>query len=450
MKWETSTFIEKAIEIHGNKYDYSRTQVGEYKGGKVKIVCPKHGVFYQTIYHHIEGKGCKQCALEKRSKDKINKSKALLEQKIQDIYGDKYKINYETFQGMNKKIEILCQQHGIFYKSLHHFLQGQECPKCSHINFLKKVSSTTDEFIQKAKNIHGNIYDYSKVNYVNNHTNITIICKIHGEYEQLPSNHLKGKGCPYCAGKYREPLKELIQRGNLIHNNKYDYSESVYNGWNKPLLIKCPIHGAFAQTPYHHINRKQGCAYCSKVAKKTLQDFIKEANEKHNKYYDYTLVSYNGANTKIDIVCPKHGVFSQTPHCHLSGQGCPKCKMSHLECNIQNALDRNNIEYEHNTFLKELNGLQLDFYIPNLRLAIECQGEQHFMPKTFGGMAKDKAKNEFLAQNKRDKEKLLLCKKHGITLLYYTNNLKRMFFENEKIYHSSDEIISKIQNQETI
>lgn len=129
---------------------------------------------------------------------------------------------------------------------------------------MKKLSK--EQFIAKSKVVHGDKYDYSKVEYVNNSTKVCIVCPIHGEFWQTPKNHLQGKGC-----------------------------------------IKC----RFEDTG----NR---CRY-------NTEDFIKSAKRVHGDKYDYSLVEYTDAQTLIDIVCRKHGVFKQTPNNHISGCGCPKC-----------------------------------------------------------------------------------------------------------------------------
>ena len=193
---------------------------------------------------------------------------------------------------------------------------------------------TKDEFIKESRDVHGDKYDYSNVEYVGAHTKVCIICKEHGEFWQTPSNHLSGRGCIKCRDnatgeRCRFSKEDFIKRANEIHNGKYNYDKVYYiNNYTKVCII-CPEHGEFWQEPKHHINGC-GCQKCYyEVAGDSLrfskEDFIKRANEIHNGKYNYDKVDYKGANTKVYIVCPEHGKFWQTPNGHLQGHGCHKC-----------------------------------------------------------------------------------------------------------------------------
>ena len=150
---------------------------------------------------------------------------------------------------------------------------------------------------------------------------------------------------------------------------------------------------------------------------KTLELFIKQAKIIHGDKYDYSKCEYNGAHVKVCIICPIHGEFWQTPHSHLKGSGCPKCKNSLLENKVRLFLDRNDIHYIYQYFPKFLNdgsGHQsLDFYLPEYNIAIECQGIQHFEPQDWFGHRKSYSFTEVL---KRDKIKKEQCEKHGIKM----------------------------------
>lgn len=109
---------------------------------------------------------------------------------------------------------------------------------------------TTEVFVEKAKKVHGNTYDYSKVNYINAHTKICIICSEHGEFWQTPNNHLNGKGCPICGRKkvkekQRDTYEEFVQKANKVHGDEYDYSKVNYINSQSKVCIVCPIHGNF-------------------------------------------------------------------------------------------------------------------------------------------------------------------------------------------------------------
>ena len=241
---------------------------------------------------------------------------------------------------------------------------------------------TKEEFIKEAKAIHGDKYDYSKVKYINAATKVCIICPIHGEFWQLPQSHLNGFGCKKCSG---------IKKGN------------------KMIL--------------------------------STEEFIKRAKKAHGDKYDYSEVEYIGTYKKVCIICHKHGKFWQTPRSHLSGHGCPNCQNSILENNISKCLIENNINYEEKKSFEWLGKQHLDFYIPKYNIAIECQGEQHFVSKEhFGGEVGLNVRRQL------DRKKYELCRENGIKIIYYTDNIKRKKMYNEDIIHSNNDIIKIIKN----
>ena len=183
---------------------------------------------------------------------------------------------------------------------------------------------TTNDFIIRSKLIHGNVYDYSLVNYKNAHDKVKIICKNHGIFTQIPHHHYEGMGCKKCGWSEIDRI-EFIERSARIHKNKYDYSKFIYTNYNTKSIITCPIHGNFLQSPKKHLENN-GCLKCGiENRKSTTNKFIKESNKIHNFFYNYSLVNYTKSDEKITIICPKHNKFLQTPNHHLCGQGCPKC-----------------------------------------------------------------------------------------------------------------------------
>ena len=200
---------------------------------------------------------------------------------------------------------------------------------------------TTDEFIAKAKLIHGDKYDYSKVEYIGALKKVCIICPDHGEFLQTPNNHTQGQGCPKCKGdKIRERFssskEEFIKNSRKVHKDKYDYSKVNYDGSLTKVCIICPKHGEFWQRPNAH-TQGQGCPKCGLQNSREKQasrkeEFIKKARKVHKDKYDYSKVDYVNAMTKVCIICPDHGEFWQRPNAHLSGHGCPKRKKNQLSC----------------------------------------------------------------------------------------------------------------------
>ena len=183
----------------------------------------------------------------------------------------------------------------------------------------------TKYFINKAKQIHNNKYDYSKSNYIKSSEKLEIICPIHGSFWQRANRHLQGDGCPYCGGTKKLTTEEFIKKAQKVHNNKYDYSESEYINNSKPLKIICPTHGDFWQIPYHHLEGV-GCPKCYGNKKLTTEEFIKKARVIHGNKYDYSESEYIGNNKKLTIKCNSCGnIFEQEPNNHLSDHGCPYC-----------------------------------------------------------------------------------------------------------------------------
>ena len=179
-------------------------------------------------------------------------------------------------------------------------------------------------FIEKAKRIHGDKYDYSKVEYVNCSTKVCIVCSKHGEFWQTPNKHLCGCGCPKCAGKGKNK-EYFLEKAKEIHGDKYDYSKVEYVNWNTKVCIICPNHGEFWQSPEKHISQKHQCPKCSNRVKLTNDEFIDRAKQVHGDKYNYSKVKYINCDTKVCIICPKHGEFFQSPSLHLFGCNCPKC-----------------------------------------------------------------------------------------------------------------------------
>ena len=266
-------FIKKAKEVHGSKYIYTNVN---YTGcnDKVCIICKEHGEFLQIPRAHLRGSGCPECG----KKESISKRRKPLNEVINEfkhIHNDKY--SYEIIDGTvdynNKtKLPIICSEHGVFYQSICKHLKGQGCPKCS-----KNHKSTTEEFIIKANKIHNDEYDYTKSEYVNNQTKVCIICKEHGEFWQTPHNHLKGQGCPQCKDIWKKRARiskdEFIQQSNILHHNKYIYTNVVYKRLNIPVEIICSKHGSFYQRPSGHL-RGDGCPKCSHQVSLPEKDII--------------------------------------------------------------------------------------------------------------------------------------------------------------------------------
>lgn len=191
---------------------------------------------------------------------------------------------------------------------------------------------TTEQFISEAIKVHGRKYSYDECYYTGALKKCTITCPFHGNFEQRPSDHLSGRGCPVCHKDSVKPrLEKVLPKLKELHNCKYDYKEILTYKGKTYIVYDCPEHGEIRQILYNHINRGSGCNKCAyKVRRKslafTLEDFISKSKERHNNKYSYELVSsyYNNRDT-VEIICPQHGVFSQKAYDHLAGYGCPSC-----------------------------------------------------------------------------------------------------------------------------
>jgi len=230
-------------------------------------------------------------------------------------------------------------------------------------------------FITSANIVHNHFYDYSLINadeYIDYQSKFKIICPIHGMFEQLPNNHIRGSICPECsiinvANKLRMGIEKFVNEANIVHKKFYDYSliDKLINSKTK-IRITCPIHGVFEQIPANHL-QGAGCPKCGHInmsnkAKIGIEKFIERSNIVHKKFYDYSLIDeYINNTTKVKIICPIHGEFMQTPKDHLKGSGCALC----------GALKsiKNRKIYTNVIFIKEANKIHNNKYTyPNLDL----------------------------------------------------------------------------------
>jgi very-short-patch-repair endonuclease len=297
---------------------------------------------------------------------------------------------------------------------------------------MKKL--TTNQFIEKSSKVHNNYYTYPLTDYKNAHTDVKIICPIHGEFEQRPDHHLNGCGCKKCFNIKLSNLKnsntlDFIQKSNRIHNNFYTYPLTNYKNAQTNVKIMCPIHGEFEQTPNSHLNGN-GCAKCGfdsmwKKRRKKEKSFIQKAIDIHGNSWNYSLVNYIDAHTDIKIICPIHGIFKKSPNNHLSKkQGCPYCIESKGEKEIRDILDKNKIKYVAQKRFKDckyLKPLPFDFYLPKYNICIEFDGEQHTNENHYFN-----EKNDFKSQQIRDDIKTEYCKKYNINLIRikYNENIE--------------------------
>lgn len=348
--------------------------------------------------------------------------------KANKVHDNRYDYSLVKYINSKEKVIIICKKHGKFKQTPSNHKKGRGCPSCKKDTIRNKLSLTTKDFIKKAKNIHGNKYDYKNIIYINSKIKLSIWCPIHGEFKQNSGNHLEGKGCPKCKGGVKLTKEDFIKSSIKIHGKKYIYSNIIYVNSKTKVNIICPTHGKFFQTPYSHISGKSGCPKCYIESKRMgKEEFIKRSKIIHNNKYSYKLVEYKNQRHKVKIICAKHGMFEQAPESHLLSLGCPNCTNSRGENAIRLFLTNRKINFISQMKFNDCKFkkiLKFDFYLPKHNICIEFDGEQHYKSiEYFGGKEKLKITKQ------RDNVKNKFCIQNGIKLLrisYKDDLLKKL------------------------
>lgn len=296
---------------------------------------------------------------------------------------------------------------------------------------------TTESFIKKVKERHGDKYDLSLVKYTKYNEKVSVICLKHGKFECIADYLIQNRECcPKCVSRnievflksakkrFSKGLSKFISEAKSIHGDKYDYSLAVYKNNKTKVKIICPAHGEFEQVPVSHINKKIGCKKCSheNLSKKLslgLDAFQEKAKSTFGDIYDYSNVKYTNNSSNVSIICKKHGEFKKTPANHIDKrQGCPMCNdfnSSSAQKEIHNFVAKFfNDAHSDN---KILNGQELDVFVPKLNIAIEYNGVY------WHSDLQGKDKNYHL-------NKTRLCQQKGIRLIHIFEN---EFINKEKI-----------------
>lgn len=377
------------------------------------------------------------------------------------VHGDKY--GYELTEYVDRKtfITITCKKHGpIKVNPITHIKQGSGCIECARDEKLRTAPRDTESFIEKSRKIHGDKYDYSKVDYKGYKIPVEIICPIHGSFWMKPFVHLQPayqQGCPKCgiAKRVKERTgnkEEFIAKSNALYNFKYNYNKVKYINRNTPVIITCPIHGDFLQKPSQHLDGHE-CAKCKhpRINGWTKEDLLKSFYLVHQGLYSYPdLPDIISRKKKINIKCPKHGIFRQKIDRHLAGDGCPICSNSKHANVLAARMNENNISFEREKNFPWLrrfrrgNGMRLDFYLPDYNVGIEYQGAMHFGIHKSNKYTMTKEDYEDLFE--RDRVKYKLCKEHGIRILYFCYN-KEWVPENyiDHVYTTVEELLAELE-----
>lgn len=304
----------------------------------------------------------------------------------------------------------------------------------------------TQDFIKKAKEIHGDKYDYSLVDYTNCDTNIIIICKIHGQFKKQPRQHLSKSGCIKClSDSKRKPINDFIIKANKIHNNKYDYSLVVYKDAKTKIIIICPIHGQFEQRADIH----QSGSECQECAKETVRNKMRNEHdniiirlkEKYGNIHDYSLVNYIDMRHTIKIICQEHGVFEQRPDLYLDGHGCQKCASKPYSKKqitwLEYIAKRDNIYIQHaiNDGEFKVGRYRVDGYCKETNTCYEFHGDLwHGNPKLYKPSNVNPInKITFSELYIKTLEKQLFIENQGYNLITIWENEWDTFIKNNKI-----------------
>ena len=345
----------------------------------------------------------------------------------------KYIFDNADYVNTHEKIEVVCDKGHTFNIRPCDLLNGYGCPSCGGTKKLSK-----EDFIEKATYVHKGYFTYEHCDFTNVSSPVTVTCPVHGDIVVKANNHLNGANCKKCQldgikhetqrlPQVNKSTKKLttqtfIERAKKVWGDRYVFDERTkYEKANKPIIVVCKEHGSFSITPNHFLSGR-GCPHCGRNKKKTRNDIINEIKTAQPySDYDFSYVEYRGIHRNITLKCNKCGtIFSNAPSNLITYKnGCPGCNGSQLELEMRDFLKRNNILFdEQRTFdwLKNKNNLRLDFYLPEYRVAIECQGIQHFKDVCFDG------KNSLLTENqKRDNIKKKLCDKNNVKIYYYSN-----------------------------
>ena len=353
----TEEFVRRAKEVHGDRYDYSKT-VYTKANQEVVITCKKHGDFKMLPYNHVTlGCNCQECS----NVAKITEERFL--KRAIEKFGNRFDYSLDSYVNSQTEIRIKCNSCGtIFKQTPNNHLQSLQggCPTCRYKYVADAEKIPFDEFVRRAIETHGDKYSYHEETYTDISSKTTITCKKHGDFEQYAITHVNGCGCDYCA---REAVGEslmlntdiFVRRAKDKYGDRFDLTDTIYKGWDKNVTIKCNTCGEY---------------------------------------------------------------FEQKPNNFLRGFGCPNCNLSNGEAIIKNFLEDCSINFKQQYALPNEDlfcsnkKLLVDFFLPDLNAIIEFNGDQHYRPVEMWG-----GKEQFEKQQIRDNALRQYCKEHKIKLI---------------------------------
>ena len=282
--------LEQFKEVHGDEFDYSKVVYVDTHT-PIEVRCKKHDyTFYPTPKNHKNGAKCKICGREAQT-EKARKSKEQFIKEMFNLYGDKYDVSNINYVNTKTEVEVLCRDHGTFYKKPFDLLAGHACKQCSKRAHTK--SSNKDIFIEEARKVYGDKDDYTNTNIISARDKISVTCTKHNcTFEKEIKTYLEGWGCPECSAEnYRKlraiPKEEYYRRANEAHDYKYTYDDDYITS-KHAITFYCKEHGRQRRNSYNHLNGA-GCQKCEKFGNKTdkltKEGYIQTANGRVTSLY---------------------------------------------------------------------------------------------------------------------------------------------------------------------
>lgn len=339
-------FVRAARLIFGARFDYSELRPIHGVLDYARIICRKHGPFKQLVSQHLKGAiGCPAC---KASARRLTTDEFVA--RARKVHKARFDYHETSYIDAKTKVIVICKKHGPFkVPPFLHLRGGGGCIGC------KTGRLTTEQFIARSKRLFPGKYDYAETSFTLTNDTIRIICRAHGSFEQLASNHLAAKeGCAKCVyqkrfGFERQPhelsgrskkarfaqtkkrlsQQEFVERAMAAHGKRYDCSRAIYRTQYDGVSVGCGDHGLFTIAP-HNLWKGGGCPNCARAERGmarrlTTEEFVLRANAIHGAKYTYTNTMYTTAKAKVSVTCAVHGDFSVLPSNHLAGRGCYVC-----------------------------------------------------------------------------------------------------------------------------
>lgn len=329
-----SKLLARLEDLHPN-IDFSNCDPKTTKD-YITPTCKEHGVFKKSVLKmaYKPFQGCPKCGAARRN-DGRTITKEIWEKGVKEHWGDQFNTEDSVITGVSRaRTLVICKYHGEVNVNAGDLYRGKRgCPECAEEGRRKSRMLSSEDFIQRSKQIHGDIYDYSEVVYNGTQNKVTLICKVHGHFEITPNSHFAGGGCNLCGvekqkktvqeKKHREYVDKLKER----YGDEFDFSLTKYVDRTTPIIIICKQHGPFEADAWSFLSGRHGCPHCS--GKYICNDDFKKRAEKIHGVGRYTYDLVQTTKHKFGIKCNICGLhWSTTPNCILAGTGCPNCAKS--------------------------------------------------------------------------------------------------------------------------